>query len=614
MQETLVNTGVYVSEYPEDSPIYSALLHPIRREILSLLAERRCTFTEILKNLGIKSSHLSYHLESLGELLSKNRDGSYELSQVGRLGYSMLELSMNRNENPDPVNITKYWLPSKLFPQFPLSHIPWPSPRVSFSLRGIPRMRSIAVDQDDVWFYMRLFRFMIGQLQLKKSTATVHIYVVGLPYTGFDVDEYRKQIGPSIEGQEKRQVPEPHKREWQHVSEGITAAHGYVWYGVRRGRYQRNENRGHSRTSGHMTSVTEYQALCKLHGSTHRVTRYLFPLESEVPLRTFHLKGDAQGRTLWGPANGNTGWIFDSQTHQLTAITIGGGTYEHKLASGDTRVNPVHVLRDVAVEPDGRRGWFMDSVSRLKERTSGLYRFTVAKEGLMKYPLPDLRPVSLDIAPDGKLWFTAVTHERARWPQNLFAQVRDLIHPSIRITSLHSLNPITNQLTTYRIPYTFDTPRGVLVDPTGDVWFTQRSLLHEGGCGVSKLQPQGNPESTTIVTPEEVTDWVLKRYTLSEVRGEKLIPQTFEVTPNQPGERNPHAPPTTIPSHPYKRTPDPTPCYLFNPIDPRLPEIAVDLAYDRKGRIWFTTRNGYIGVLTPIHDEERRGFGKVSEI
>jgi hypothetical protein len=578
-------------------------MHPIRREILSLLAERRCTFTEILKNLGIESSHLAYHLESLGELISKTPDGSYELSQIGRRGLSILELSMNRSKNPLTVDITKYWLPSKLFPSLPIRHIPWPTARLPFSLRGIPRMHSIAVDRDTVWFYLHLFRFMIGQLQLKKSTARVNLFVVGVPYTGFQFDDLQAHMDSSIEWQKKRHVPRAREREWQHASEGIAVTPGYVWYGIRRGRHQPSENHGHSgKNRGMIISVTEYQALCKLHHASHRVTYYLFPPESTVPLRTHQLKGDAQGRTLWGPTIGNTGWIFDTQTHHLIALTLGGGVYQQELTSGHTRVLPKHELRDVAVEPTGQQGWFMDSGNRLPDATSALYRFAVADERLMKYPLPDHRPVSIDIAPNGMLWFTSI--ERARWRENLPVKVRDIIHPSICEYSLHSLDPATNRLMTFQIPYNFGIPLGLMIDHDGIVWFRLRSLLHEGRCGLAKFQPQGDPASTAIVVPQEVKDWELKQYSLTEVLGEKLLPHTFELFPNQPDEHNYRALPMTIRSRSNARSPDPTPSYLFYPLDSRSPEIAVDLAGDHHGRIWYTTQNGYIGVLTPL--PERR--------
>jgi len=48
-----------------------------------MLLEKPRNFSEILEALGISSSHLTYHLENLGELVSKTDDGKYKLSTFG---------------------------------------------------------------------------------------------------------------------------------------------------------------------------------------------------------------------------------------------------------------------------------------------------------------------------------------------------------------------------------------------------------------------------------------------------------------------------------------------------------------------------------------------------
>lgn len=73
-----------------DSVIHSALRHPIRRKILTLLSHRGRTFTEMLKIVDIESSHLTYHLESLGELISKSENGTYKLSELGETAVAMM--------------------------------------------------------------------------------------------------------------------------------------------------------------------------------------------------------------------------------------------------------------------------------------------------------------------------------------------------------------------------------------------------------------------------------------------------------------------------------------------------------------------------------------------
>lgn len=66
------------------SIMFKSLKHPVRRRILRMLNDKPMTFMEIVEQLGISSSHLTYHLESLGELLTKTEIGQYMLSSFGR--------------------------------------------------------------------------------------------------------------------------------------------------------------------------------------------------------------------------------------------------------------------------------------------------------------------------------------------------------------------------------------------------------------------------------------------------------------------------------------------------------------------------------------------------
>lgn len=63
--------------------MFSSLSHPARRKILRMLSEKPRNFSTILEMLGISSSHLTYHLENLGELVTKMDDGRYKLSTFG---------------------------------------------------------------------------------------------------------------------------------------------------------------------------------------------------------------------------------------------------------------------------------------------------------------------------------------------------------------------------------------------------------------------------------------------------------------------------------------------------------------------------------------------------
>jgi len=65
------------------SLVFTSLKHPIRRRMLRMLANKPLAFSEILETLTIDSGHLSYHLESLGDLIMHNQNGKYMLSSIG---------------------------------------------------------------------------------------------------------------------------------------------------------------------------------------------------------------------------------------------------------------------------------------------------------------------------------------------------------------------------------------------------------------------------------------------------------------------------------------------------------------------------------------------------
>jgi DNA-binding transcriptional ArsR family regulator len=73
------------------SAMFSSLRHPARRKILRMLSEREMTFSQILDELEIPGSHLTYHLENLGELVVKMEDGKYKLSSVGEAAFSIIK-------------------------------------------------------------------------------------------------------------------------------------------------------------------------------------------------------------------------------------------------------------------------------------------------------------------------------------------------------------------------------------------------------------------------------------------------------------------------------------------------------------------------------------------
>ena len=65
------------------SIMFASLKHPVRRKILRMLGNKSMTFMEMVEELGISSPNLTYHLESLGELISKMDNDKYKLSTFG---------------------------------------------------------------------------------------------------------------------------------------------------------------------------------------------------------------------------------------------------------------------------------------------------------------------------------------------------------------------------------------------------------------------------------------------------------------------------------------------------------------------------------------------------
>lgn len=65
------------------SNVFNSLKHPVRRKIIRMLSAQPRSFSEMFESLGISSSHFNYHLESLGELVSKTKEGKYKLSYLG---------------------------------------------------------------------------------------------------------------------------------------------------------------------------------------------------------------------------------------------------------------------------------------------------------------------------------------------------------------------------------------------------------------------------------------------------------------------------------------------------------------------------------------------------
>ena len=78
-----------------DSPdIHSILNHPIRREILKLIAEKGyATFTDFKNSLKLKVGTLYYHLDNLGDFIEQDDQKRYYLTSLGIEALKLMERS-----------------------------------------------------------------------------------------------------------------------------------------------------------------------------------------------------------------------------------------------------------------------------------------------------------------------------------------------------------------------------------------------------------------------------------------------------------------------------------------------------------------------------------------
>lgn len=88
--------------------MFSSLKHPVRRKILRVLADKPTSFSLMLEELGVSSSHLTYHLESLGELVTKTDGGDYKLSTFGEAAVNTMRIV----EDAPAVTNKQRWLPT----------------------------------------------------------------------------------------------------------------------------------------------------------------------------------------------------------------------------------------------------------------------------------------------------------------------------------------------------------------------------------------------------------------------------------------------------------------------------------------------------------------------
>jgi len=72
-------------------PLFTALGHPIRRDMVRLLAEKGpLTYSLILNELELETGTFNYHLERLKDLLDQLDDDRYRLNDRGLAAYELI--------------------------------------------------------------------------------------------------------------------------------------------------------------------------------------------------------------------------------------------------------------------------------------------------------------------------------------------------------------------------------------------------------------------------------------------------------------------------------------------------------------------------------------------
>ena len=72
--------------------MFEAVSHPIRIDIVQILAEKPLGFAELKRELKISSSGLlDFHLRKLGDLIAANKEGRYSLTEKGFAALTTVE-------------------------------------------------------------------------------------------------------------------------------------------------------------------------------------------------------------------------------------------------------------------------------------------------------------------------------------------------------------------------------------------------------------------------------------------------------------------------------------------------------------------------------------------
>ena len=82
------------------------LKHPIRRKILLRLSGKKLPYVDLMQLVGIKNTgKFNYHLKILGDLIKKDQDGRYCLTEKGEMAVQLLQKFPEKKAQQVPLSL-----------------------------------------------------------------------------------------------------------------------------------------------------------------------------------------------------------------------------------------------------------------------------------------------------------------------------------------------------------------------------------------------------------------------------------------------------------------------------------------------------------------------------
>jgi DNA-binding transcriptional ArsR family regulator len=158
-----------LAEKDDYNEIFTALRHPIRRQVLLLLEDKgEMSFTEIQNALGMNDTGLmSYHLKELAPLVEQSTRGKYCLSEVGRASITLFrKVEMEKDKTSRVVHRELEQIIGKAVFLFFIVGVTLMAPLsvdIYMSVETISQS-SLSMEQTSVVYFVGLFGMILGVL------------------------------------------------------------------------------------------------------------------------------------------------------------------------------------------------------------------------------------------------------------------------------------------------------------------------------------------------------------------------------------------------------------------------------------------------------------------